>query len=114
MKEEIKPCPFCGGKAEMTCDDAAGYMGYTSDYYVSCKKCGATGKYEKSKAKAITAWNKRTSDFSVSLKQQADEIDKLLSDKNKQLPIRDYCRQLEAWLEALKSILKGANNESNN
>ncbi len=55
---ELKPCPFCGGKAKYT---------YAMPYnVVGCKKCGAWSKtvvdsYEQQdgKAEAIEAWNKR-------------------------------------------------------
>ena len=55
---ELKPCPFCGGKAK--------YM-YSMPYnVVKCTKCKVFGKtivdsYEQQdgKAEAIEAWNKR-------------------------------------------------------
>lgn len=56
--DKLKPCPFCGGKAEFyaTCMDYA---------YVKCRECGArTGNIELSyeyatKDVAIEAWNRR-------------------------------------------------------
>lgn len=58
---ELKPCPFCGGKAEFcaTCMDYA---------FVKCRECGAKTdniaiSYEYSaKDVAIEAWNRRASD----------------------------------------------------
>ncbi len=56
--EQLKPCPFCGGKA-MGPTDAWPHM-------ITCERCGASvkgfnyagaGAYE-----AITKWNKRTTD----------------------------------------------------
>lgn len=58
---ELKPCPFCGGKAK--------YI-YSMPYNaVKCTKCNAWGKtisdsYEQQdgRAKAIKAWNRRVND----------------------------------------------------
>lgn len=77
---ELKPCPFCGGKAEF---DQTGY-GATDHssvelrFAIRCKKCGATAPdaygyiainlssngelnvWHDDKSKAIAAWNRRT------------------------------------------------------
>lgn len=53
MKEEIKPCPFCGATdAEVWTDD------YGSEV-VCCRQCGATGPQCVTQARAIKHWNKR-------------------------------------------------------
>jgi len=57
--EKILPCPFCGSRAEITYDDTAGYMGGSSDEYILCRKCLASGPYRKNKEDAIKAWNTR-------------------------------------------------------
>ena len=58
---ELKPCPFCGGKATYVY-----HMPYNA---VACKKCKATTRvftdyYEQQdgKAEAIEAWNRRAED----------------------------------------------------
>ena len=55
---ELKPCPFCGGKARLI------YVSQMSA--VKCQKCGTLGKvvadyYEQGdgKAEAIKFWNRR-------------------------------------------------------
>lgn len=48
---ELKPCPFCGGKA--------GFELYRDSYYIRCKKCGIRTSVEFTVIKAIEAWNKR-------------------------------------------------------
>ena len=62
-QEKLKPCPFCGGEAEMSVD--GGNHGYTPDiYYVKCKHCGAQIRkvsdnyYDLSNA-VVNAWNNR-------------------------------------------------------
>lgn len=46
---ELKPCPFCGGEAEL--DE------YCGKYVVFCKN--ASCSWRKTKAEAIEAWNTR-------------------------------------------------------
>jgi Lar family restriction alleviation protein len=55
---ELKPCPFCGGKA--------GWMYQKPIGWVMCKKCGASSatfsdNYEEAdfQQEAIAAWNRR-------------------------------------------------------
>jgi len=63
MSEDLKPCPFCGGKAEHS-------IGKTGDgkpwHYVECVDCGATGPTPNCADHNITviecraeAWNTR-------------------------------------------------------
>ena len=58
---ELKPCPFCGGKAKLE----HGRIGMTETSYVRCETCGSKGriitisvKYS-ANAMAVFAWNKR-------------------------------------------------------
>ena len=59
MSEELKPCPFCGGKAHVM------KMGYP--HWIYCEVCGArvhgrvVGEEEGEKA-SIEAWNRRVED----------------------------------------------------
>ena len=61
MMSELKPCPFCGGKAEIEHNEILTLM----FSYVVCRNCGAkTGEYRvnstySSDEKAIEAWNRR-------------------------------------------------------
>ena len=60
---ELKPCPFCGGDAELGHTDITSEYGETS--FVFCKKCSANGKMIRKSFKhssdelAIEAWNRR-------------------------------------------------------
>ena len=52
MNDELKPCPFCGGKAIIDgCDDTL--------WIVICKECNASIGYKETKEEAIEAWNLR-------------------------------------------------------
>lgn len=58
MKSILKPCPFCGGEAELHCD--------LDIYAVICSKCGAWGatvddwhEGDNAAKDAIAAWNRR-------------------------------------------------------
>ena len=54
MNDELKPCPFCGGDAEIrTLDNGFGHQ-------ARCKTtCGVTGKIYRFREDAIKAWNSR-------------------------------------------------------
>ena len=59
---ELKPCPFCGGVAEMHITDhtPSGY-----DYTPRCKNpscCGRLTKKYSSKETAVAMWNRRYND----------------------------------------------------
>ena len=48
---KLKPCPFCGGKAEMI---ARGVL-----YCVTCSKCDCKGDFLDTPAAAAKVWNRR-------------------------------------------------------
>ena len=69
MKEtELKPCPFCGGNAELYDDTECGGFGlYVKRFFVICEECHASGGeandyVDKGNLKklAIKRWNRRT------------------------------------------------------
>ena len=53
---ELKPCPFCGGKARIMLEEED--LPDTSFHNVYCTVCGAQF-WVKSKSEAIEAWNRR-------------------------------------------------------
>lgn len=58
--EELKPCPFCGGKADLVDYGLTGRM-----KVVQCSDCGARTRVFNPNVKrgnAIDAWNRRTKD----------------------------------------------------
>ena len=62
---ELKPCPFCGGKAKIYATTTRTYPDH-GKHYCYCEKCLATGRsfsdFENdgsSVFKAIEAWNRR-------------------------------------------------------
>lgn len=58
--EDIKPCPFCGSKAEwlyLPWDSETG-TGDDGSGYVKCTKCGAE-IFELSRDDGVKAWNNR-------------------------------------------------------
>ena len=59
---ELKPCPFCGGKAKLEFDDEACYHGGRGLDFVECKKCHAKSALADSEIEAITLWNNRATE----------------------------------------------------
>lgn len=59
--EELKPCPFCGGKASIykMQDDRTGAE--TDEWFVRCDPCDLIHDpaWGKAKEECITAWNTR-------------------------------------------------------
>ena len=54
--EELKPCPFCGGR----CGRMMFSIGSNGTRYrIYCRDCGAEGPYVGEEAEAIAAWNRR-------------------------------------------------------
>ena len=53
MTEELKPCPFCGGKAM--------YATYKKFKYIRCRNCNSVSDFYKTIKESENAWNKRPS-----------------------------------------------------
>jgi Lar family restriction alleviation protein len=58
VKEELKPCPFCGGEAEpVNFNVHKSYQGYE---WIECKGCGLMAELKVGlKDELIAAWNRR-------------------------------------------------------
>ena len=63
MKDKLKPCPFCGGKAKLAKQTVSMWFLQFDSYYVVCDNCGARSRIAvevaEEKDKAIEAWNMR-------------------------------------------------------
>lgn len=51
--DELKPCPFCGGRPYLHGDDY---------YWVTCFECGVETSGYEDVSKVIEAWNRRAED----------------------------------------------------
>lgn len=56
MSEPLEPCPFCGGKAELVCDN----MPETNYKAVICRRCECGTSFVECEGTAIYAWNRRS------------------------------------------------------
>ena len=60
---KLKPCPFCGAKAnDKDQPIGLGYVYHIDAYSVCCDRCGASGGNHDGKVEAIEAWNRRVGD----------------------------------------------------
>jgi Lar family restriction alleviation protein len=57
-KDELKPCPFCGGKAEVMNDDFFEVFDANA-FWIKCTECGLTTGDSATEEEAIKAWNRR-------------------------------------------------------
>ena len=67
---ELKPCPFCGGKAQL--GTAINFRG--TEYYVACSCCAIN--FTSSREEAISKWNHRnyTADVQQAIDKQKPEL----------------------------------------
>lgn len=57
--EQLKSCPFCGGKAEMLISE---YEGSRKEYLVACTECyGMVERWRETEEEAAEQWNRRVS-----------------------------------------------------
>lgn len=54
---ELKPCPFCGGKPFISAK--LPYFGEEPTLAVVCEQCNASSKHKTDKEEAIKLWNRR-------------------------------------------------------
>lgn len=59
MKEDLKPCPFCGADDFITFEYPFQRKPGLRGCYVKCKTCGAPSGNRETVKEAIYAWNTR-------------------------------------------------------
>ena len=59
MPNELKNCPFCGGKADVVLYTIYGKV---KSYFVYCQRCGCQSRDYSTKQNAKKAWNRRAND----------------------------------------------------
>ena len=58
--EKLKPCPFCGGKAEMLINE---YRDSRKEYLAACTECdGMVERWRETEKEAVEQWNRRVND----------------------------------------------------
>lgn len=56
---KLKPCPFCGGKAEFAIGEEYREEQGGGGEWIECSSCGAETAYFGTPERAAEAWNKR-------------------------------------------------------
>ena len=65
--DELKPCPFCGGKAKLIKRKLkTGFYARGGTYYVHCTRCLVRTETNKNVNLVIYEWNKRINDDTIS------------------------------------------------
>jgi Lar family restriction alleviation protein len=64
---ELKPCPFCGGSAELLSDVAC------IDWWVCCEDCENNCRSDQEKSEAVAAWNRRASGW-IKVSERLPEV----------------------------------------
>lgn len=60
MNNELKPCPFCGGEANLIRRNFKnGFYPSGGTYYVHCKACLITTQPRRKIADVVDVWNRR-------------------------------------------------------
>lgn len=123
MSEELKPCPFCGGKAErheITEDDGLDNQGGS---VISCQKCQASSAVEfEFKETLVERWNRRLLDRPLNCARQAlepfaNESSKYEGDNDEDtawetLPSVGELRRAAAAISLLPKVLEEGENET--
>ena len=101
MSNELKPCPFCGGKAISLKDK------YYHIYSVACTECDAgTNTYGVEQA-AIYAWNNRV--LPPFTPDELDAIRRMFRDRYPRA--RELPKIEQAIIDKCDAVLKGTGNE---
>ena len=64
---ELKPCPFCGGRAELTAIPSV-------SIHYRCKRCKASGPYHTAHKDHVEQWNTRATDPLLKEMAEAFEV----------------------------------------
>ena len=72
---ELKPCPFCGGEAEL--------VGPSFLAQAVCTECGARTRFESCNDYAVAAWNKRHTTVAASGKVSEELMKRILDELSK-------------------------------
>lgn len=60
MSEELKPCPFCGGKAELK-----HWRWIGNEYRIECLKCETKTQISNDYNMLVKTWNRRANDEKI-------------------------------------------------
>lgn len=100
MSNKLKPCPFCGGKAEFSEDE------FFCRYSVVCTECGAETNTYGVEQNAIDAWNNRVRTTPEFTPDELDEIKRIFDVTIHQIPISYYGEIKKSIVEKCTKVLE--------
>lgn len=114
MENELKPCPFCGGQAQMMhklCKSIGKAKHETAYIYsFECKKCGAKTSSCGYKDFATERWNTRTPDQSLRIAKLEAEVQVYTENSRTSRAIADHetarAEKAEATIATLREALE--------
>ena len=120
---KIKPCPFCGGEAQIN----ERYRSGTANrkmYWVSCKACGISQQHDNTsgyryQSKAIDRWNRREPMDKVveqleELATQSKELCERATRDGSGIMARIWAVQQAAFEQAIEIVKKGGASDEEN
>jgi Lar family restriction alleviation protein len=102
--EELKPCPFCGGEADLSQEDKP------QVWFVFCKKCGVSTDTSYEESQAVGEWNTRPSPWIPITPETLPEVEDyphnnsgasktvLGKGAKKTLFLTMYCHNRHSWI----------------
>lgn len=91
---KLKPCPFCGGEADIEEIPGSPFTNEPYTWGVGCKTCNI-GWYEEAKERAIDVWNRRPDMWiPVSERLPKEWVDVLVYSKFKKAGVNIYIDRL--------------------
>jgi Lar family restriction alleviation protein len=94
--DELLPCPFCGGKANLY-SECSGLK--TIEYLIACEECRILTLSYTKENKAVEIWNKRSHSFDFPIEVFKKVMENVVSMAEQDMRPREVKEMIEECLE---------------